>query len=334
MKVAHNSLVMSSRRFAVVALVALCGGAIAAPSGSAKDARTSASLTSVTYVGPRAGTVACMAIGKRLGYFKREGINLNINFNIPVAQTAANVLSGNAQFGGLGWAGVLPAASNGVPLVVIGQVSAGGSASRKDDSELVTLASSSIKTPADLKGKTIAVPILGGVAEIAIRNLAVRNKIGQRDFKLAQVNFPDMAAALRAGRVDAAMMLEPFVALLKAQAPVRLVTGQSDAIIGKGGLGGLVTFTSRAYLESHKDVVDAFRRAQERSIRYAQRNPKRVAELLPGILNLTPKVVSTMIPSTCNSTVDFKQQSRYVTLAYNFGKVSKKIDPRTIAVLK
>ena len=319
---------------------ALAIGATASIAQAHKRAHASATLTPVTFVGVRGADNAPLVLGKKLGFFRQEGIDLQINFDIPPPQFATNLLTNKVQFASLAWGGLLPAAANGAPLVAILPMSDSGAAKtrtskeRPDEGQFVTLASSSIKKPADLKGKTIAVPILGGLPEIAIRNFARRYGVDQRDIKLAQINYPDMGAALRSGRVDVAALIGPFIAQLASQTKIRYLTSSSEAIIGRPGLTGLVAITSRSYLASNKATVDAFRRALRKSLVYAETHPKQLLAALPGILGIDAKLVKRMIPSSFDDKVDFKALSRYVTIAYNFGKLSKKIDPRTIAVLK
>src|SRR5262245_20097242 len=139
-----NQLVNIRRGRAVgLAVLALLGLAVvAAPTGNATTAHKSATATPVTFVGPRSTGVACLTLGKRLGFFKKEGLQLTVDYDVPIPQLAANVISGRAQFAALTWANIYQPNINGVPLVIIGQDSVARSAKQVEDQQWVTLANS------------------------------------------------------------------------------------------------------------------------------------------------------------------------------------------------
>ena len=103
-----------------------------------------------------------------------------------------------------------------------------GTASRsigrvKDDSP--------IKTVEDLKGKTVGISIIGGGTHGPF-NLMLR-KAGvdpDKDIKLVEVSFPLSEDALRAGRVDATNMNQPFAARAEAKGGIRKLFSLSEAV--------------------------------------------------------------------------------------------------------
>ena len=60
--------------------------------------------------------------------------------------------------------------------------------------------SSSIQTPADLAGKTIAVNALKGVGEVMIRAALEKSSVDPNSIKLLALPFPAMRAALATAR--------------------------------------------------------------------------------------------------------------------------------------
>ena len=71
--------------------------------------------------------------------------------------------------------------------------------------------SSSIRTPADLAGKTIAVNALKGVGEVMIKAALKKVGVDPNSVKLLALPFPAMRSALNNGQVDAIWAPEPFV---------------------------------------------------------------------------------------------------------------------------
>jgi NitT/TauT family transport system substrate-binding protein len=78
-------------------------------------------------------------------------------------------------------------------------------------SQYVVQASSAIKTVEDLKGKTIATNGLGGAVDMAMRKMLRTHGLeDKRDYKVIEVDFPNMPAMLAEQKVDMAGMVAPF----------------------------------------------------------------------------------------------------------------------------
>src|SRR5207244_7352559 len=70
---------------------------------------------------------------------------------------------------------------------------------------------SSIRTPADLAGKTIAVNALKGVGEVIIKAALKKVGVDPNSIHLLALPFPSMRSALNNGQVDAIWTPEPFL---------------------------------------------------------------------------------------------------------------------------
>jgi NitT/TauT family transport system substrate-binding protein len=78
-------------------------------------------------------------------------------------------------------------------------------------SQYVVRSDSGIQKIEDLKGKTIATNGLGGAIDMAMRKmLRTRGLEDKRDYKVIEVEFPNMAAMLGEQKVDMAGMVAPF----------------------------------------------------------------------------------------------------------------------------
>jgi NitT/TauT family transport system substrate-binding protein len=78
-------------------------------------------------------------------------------------------------------------------------------------STYVVRSDSQIKTIEDLRGKTIASNGLGGAVDMAMRKMLRDHGLeDKRDYKVIEVEFPNMAAMLGEQKVDMAGMVAPF----------------------------------------------------------------------------------------------------------------------------
>jgi ABC-type nitrate/sulfonate/bicarbonate transport system substrate-binding protein len=93
--------------------------------------------------------------GVEEGSFKKYGIEPTFVSGGPNVDPVANVASGQSQLGDRPIGPLIVAKEKGIPIKVIGTVF------QKSPYSIISLAKSPIKTPQELKGKTIAVPTSG-----------------------------------------------------------------------------------------------------------------------------------------------------------------------------
>lgn len=161
----------------------------------------------------------------------------------------------------------------------------------------------SVRTLADLRGKTVACAGQGATPEYVFRFVLGAAGIGadavRLDFSLANA---DIAAALAAGRVEYALVPEPFatVAQLKSRAIVRAVDVQESYAAATGGASYPMTVlvANAAYAAAHKDVVDAFIAAYRAAVAWTNAHPREAGLLVQKhTLGLTAAVVERSIPN-------------------------------------
>ncbi len=87
--------------------------------------------------------------------------------------------------------------------------------------EIVTLPGSRITTLAGLRGARLAVNVRNNVGTILVGSALEADGLSLSDVKLAAIPFPQMAAALKDHRVDAAWVPEPFLSSAEEQIAAR-----------------------------------------------------------------------------------------------------------------
>jgi len=142
---------------------------------------------------------------------------------------------------------------------------------------LIVAKTSSIKTAADLAGKTIAVPALRSLAEITTKAWLDQNHVDVGTQKFLELPYSAMDAALAAGRVDAALIESPY--LDKALASnSRVLAYCYDAIDKYFSEGGY--FANEDYVNSHLSTIKKFAAVIAETARWANANQSAAAQIL------------------------------------------------------
>lgn len=146
-----------------------------------------------------------------------------------------------------------------------------------------------IKSPADLKGKTIAGP-KGTILHELLAAYLKKGGLTMKDVKFVSMGLPAARAALEGGKVDAALQAGPL-AYTAEKAGLHIVTN------GEGLVSGLtVTATSAKFYKENKPLVDAFLKVQKDTLKYMQENKAEAMKMTAKATGLKPEAVEAMYP--------------------------------------
>jgi len=231
--------------------------------------------------------VAPLYLGMEKGFFEEENLTIEPQLAEGGAAITPAVISGDFQIGFSNTVSLLIAASQNVPVQIISQGVLGGADESESWADLLVLKDGPIEEPADLEGKTIAVNTLNNICEVTIKASLEDEGVDVSALKFTEVQFPEMNAALEAGQVDGACVVEPFVSEGTAGEAVGIdpfyVNTAPDLTVA-------TYFTSTEYAEQNPDVVEGFVRAIERSLDYAQENPDEARDILLTYTEIPPEV--------------------------------------------
>jgi NitT/TauT family transport system substrate-binding protein len=266
--------------------------------------------------------VAPIYLGKQQGFFSSRGIELTLESGQGGAAIVPGVVSGQFQFGFSNITSLLIAQSRGLPLKV---VSNGVASTGKDRADFggVVVKDDSIKTAADLAGKRVAVNTLKNIGDSTIR-ASVRKAGGDpTSIKFVELAFPDMPAALQAGRVDAIWVVEPFLSTSLGQ-DGRLVA--SNYVDAAPDLTVAVYFTSEQLTKSDPDLVKRFTEAMTESLAYADAHPDEARQVLTSYTKIDPAVIQKLTLPKWPPEINRQSVETLATLALQDGLVTKQPD--------
>lgn len=255
------------------------------------------------------------------GFFKRAGLD------VDVTTLANGNVVGTALAGGTGDIGVsnlvqiAAASERGVPLTVI--AGAGMYSTRAASTALCVSKSSPLKTAKDLEGKTIAVAALNDQTAVALRKWLTENGADYNKVHTIEMGYPEMIASLSAGRIDAAMLAEPFQTAAR-KGDARLFAKPFDSIAPEFNIG--VWATTRAWADAHPDLVKKFAAAIYASARWANTHHAESAQILAKTAKADPKTMSGMIRAIQSTDLTLAHLQPPLDVAYQFHLLDKKID--------
>lgn len=230
--------------------------------------------------------VAPLYLGMKQGFFKDEQLTIKPQLAEGGAAITPAVVSGDFQIGFSNTISLLIAGSQNLPVQIISPGVSGASSEKGAWDDLLVPKSGPVKDPKDLEGKTIAVNTLKNICEVTIKASLEKEGVDVNSLKFAEVPFPDMNAALDAGRVDGACVVEPFVSQGKAGKSIGI-----DPFYERTAPNLTVAtyFTSKQYAEQNADVVDRFVSAMNKSLTYAQSHPDEVRDVLLDYTEIPPE---------------------------------------------
>ena len=310
----------------LVSLVALALLAAAAGCGSSGDdngGQASGGGTKQVKVGViPILDVAPIYLGKEKGFFSKRGIELTLETGQGGAAIVPGVVSGQFQFGFSNVTSLLIAQSRGLPLKVVANGVASTGEDKADYSGIVTK-DDAIKTAADLEGKQVSVNTLKNIGDSTIR-ASVRKAGGDpSSIKFVELAFPDMPAALEAGRVDAVWVVEPFLSATLGAGGHLVASNYVDTA---PDLTVALYFTSEQLTKDDPDLVSKFTEAMGESLAYADAHPDEARQVLTSYTQIDEAVIGKLTLPKWPAEINRQSVETLATLAVQDGLVDKQPD--------
>ena len=170
-------------------------------------------------------------IADKRGYFAAQNIKVNFVSFDAAARMIAPFASGDLDVGGGGIAaGLFNAVNRGVGLRIVADkstsalgLSTAALVVRKD---LAT--TGQYRTPADLKGRKIAVPAPGTGTSTSISKFFNAHGFGLKDVDLVYMSFPQMIQALQNKALDGAFLTEPGLTKALSEGTAQMVAPDDE----------------------------------------------------------------------------------------------------------
>ena len=231
---------------------------------------------------------ACCFYADEQGFYKAAHLDAQIQTIANGGAIVAAVTSGAVEIGFTNMVSAATAYKKGVPITIV----APGSLDLEEapTSALVVPQSSAIQSARDFDGKTIAVNGIRNITQIAAMQWVDKNGGDSSKVKFVEMPFPPMIEALAAGRIDGAVVVEPFVAEAKRSGRV---LGDAFAAIGPRLMIGC-WIASTSWAKANPATVKAYASAMARAADWANANRPASGAILQRVGKLTPQTTASM----------------------------------------
>lgn len=223
-----------------------------------------------------------------LGYFKDAGLDVRISAMTSSPPIISAIAGGAGDVGNAVVGSVAAARERGINVRFIAP--AGMYVSTHPTGRLVVAKDSTIRTAADLNGKTIAVSGLADLTYYGVRAWLDQSGANLASVKFVELPFPAMGPAVAQHRVDAAMVVEPFYTVAKND--VKSLATPNDVIASRFMATGWIA--TDAWIASHRDVAARFAAVIRKTALWANAHHRESAQILLRYTKLAPEVAATM----------------------------------------
>lgn len=292
-------------------VIAACGssGGSAQPSGSGLE-KTHLTVAALPIVDD-----APLFLAIKKGYFKQQGLTVTPKIITQSTLALPDLLHGSVDIvGGGNYVSYMEGQASGtfsLKILVAGTECKAGSFG------VLAMPSSGITSPAKLAGKTIAVNLTNNIQTLTADSALKAAGVAPSSVKYVVIPFPDMAAALKAGRVSAISVVEPFLSGAEQALGAKLVLSQCSGSLASFPLSGY--FATAAWTQQNPHTAAAFQRAMAKAQAYANANPAAVRAVLPTYTKVTAVAAQHLVLNSFPVTMSAAQLQRVADLMHTGG---------------
>jgi NitT/TauT family transport system substrate-binding protein len=285
-----RAFAIARRSLVVLAAVCMLLG-VAACGDSDDSGSNSGASTTQSNAAPKTETLkvalypstdyAALYAGIKAGVFEKHAIKLDIEQVLTGTGLTAAITSGKADVGTNSPTSMSTGISNGLPVKM---VSVADTIPTEGYVEVLVKKDSDIKSFGDLAGKQVATINLQGLFHLGVLN-AVKKAGGDPKSVRALAMAPtDEPQALSAGRVDAIVLQDPFVATAKKNPKFRSLGNPFAELDYKIPAGGF--FSSNKVVAEKGPALQRFKEALAEASKMTQADPELARAAIPTYTEL------------------------------------------------
>jgi NitT/TauT family transport system substrate-binding protein len=290
---------------------------------STKDEKSAGGLDKVRVGAIPIVDVAPLHLGKAKGFFEEQNIDLEVVNTTGGAAAVPGVVSGDFDFAFGNVTSLIIARSQNIPLKAIANGNASTGEVGKDFGGIVVPKDSPISSAKDLAGKTVAINNLQNISDTTTRASIRKDGGDPTGVRFSELPFPEMPAAVANHRVDAAMVVEPFLTIAMDQGAKLVASNFADPA---PDLTIACYFTTEKVIAEEADLTKRFTAAIEKSLAYADENPDEAREILSTYTEIDPTVADKIVLPAWPPEVNADAVQTLADLMHEDGLIKEEFD--------
>ncbi|TCK26193.1 ABC transporter substrate-binding protein [Pseudonocardia endophytica] len=301
-------------------LLSGCSQATSAPADAPPE------KASITVTGLPIVDTAPLYLAQQEGLFKAQGLDVTIRTLPSSNQSLPGLADGSVDIAGGGnyvtFFGAQARKDADLRVVAEGALASPGL------DQVVTRPNSGIDAPEQLAGRTIAVNTPPpNIQTLTLGRVLAARGVDPDSVKYVTMPFPQAVAALKAGTLDAAWLVEPFVTQAESDFGALPLIDPTSGPTGTFPLDGY--FTTARFAEQYPATVRAFRRAISQASEMAA-DDQRVTGILPTYTTVSPTTAGIITLPDYPTTVQPARLQRVLDLMAQSGMLGQRLDATTL----
>jgi NitT/TauT family transport system substrate-binding protein len=301
---------------AVLGVFPLMLAAACSSSSSSAPKTSGLEKTNIVVGAVPAETGAAMFIAQEQGIFAKHGLHVTVQSITSTTTIVPDMLSGSVDI-----------ASGQIPTFIAAQVQgvgsfhllASGLTLGPGVNEILALKSSGITSPAQLKGKTLAVNAPTGDSALLTDTVLADAGVKPTEVTHKVIPFTDMGVALSQHEVDAVYCTEPSCTLIKDKYGAQVIA-DTDQGAAQGLLTAGYTATT-AWMKKYPKTAAAFTASILEASKIADTNRAALSKALEASLGITPQIAGSVAIGTFPTSVNQAKLQQVVNLMVKFGEL-------------
>lgn len=274
------------------------------------------------------------------GLFKKHGIDVEFKTLSALPATISAVQGGAVDIAFTGTLATFQALDRGIQLTIVApfagiapsywkKMQAGEKGYTREITALMVAPNSSIKTPGDLTGKTVAVGDVKGQADLTTRYVIKKHGGNPDNVRYVVMGYADAINALMAGQVDAAYSAEPSMTKAE-QAGYRIISWPGVETFEEGPTSAFVSASS--YVVKNPETVARFNCAIREATALGRANPDLVRKTTAEQQRVDPASLANAVVPYYFTKIDMKGLERFYRLEKDAKFITADIDLNALVI--
>jgi NitT/TauT family transport system substrate-binding protein len=311
----------------VIAMVALSGcGGIAASAGSTSPNGLQKTTLNVAVV--PAVDSAGFFVALHEGLFKKQGLTINYTPAVSSDEVIDQQVAGQYDITGGNYVSYIQHyVENHQPLEIVAE----GSVMQQGTQAIYTMPGSKIKTLAELKGHLLGINAPLNINYLLAASVLTENgiKLNEVRFPTAPIPFPNMAAELAGGKLDAIALPEPFATAAEQEYGVVPLADLNQGATEQFPIQGYVV--TKSWAEQNPGTLRAFLAALTQGQEIADTSRSAVEQAMeslngPAQGQIAPIVASVMAVNIYPTAIDKVRIQRVADVMFQFGLLNSQFN--------